>query len=343
VGGNLSVTGNQSVSRDQSVGGNLSLNGSATFEKSLNVKGATTFEDSVGISKKITLEFGQGTTKEGNAGKIGYQTFSDGLDIVGAGTGGGRKIRLWDRAGINGDNQGYGVLEVYGQGLSNYGPVGVQFLYPGQGGDNYWKNYSEKYSIWASNGIGAEKCLAWSDARIKNVIGQSDPGKDLSTLLQLKVTDYTKVGTIKDRMRPHKKLVAQEVREVFAQAVSLSTGVVPDIYQKATVNGEWIELATDLKPGEQVRIISADNTALMEVLEVAPDRFRVSGALTEKEVFVYGRQVDDFHAVDYDAIAMLNVSATQELYRQLESLRAAQERMERQLEGFKKNAVKAEA
>jgi len=32
-----------------------------------------------------------------------------------------------------------------------------------------------------------------------------------------------------------------------------------------------------------------------------------------EKVFIYGRQVDDLRIVDYDAISMLNVSATQEL------------------------------
>jgi len=32
---------------------------------------------------------------------------------------------------------------------------------------------------------------------------------------------------------------------------------------------------------------------------------------------VYGREVKDFRSVDYDAIAMLNVSATQQLAKQL--------------------------
>ena len=30
-------------------------------------------------------------------------------------------------------------------------------------------------------------------------------------------------------------------------------------------------------------------------------------------MFVYGREVDDFRTVDYDALTMLNVSATQQL------------------------------
>lgn len=43
---------------------------------------------------------------------------------------------------------------------------------------------------------------------------------------------------------------------------------------------------------------------------------------SEKEgnVFVYGKQVDDFHTVDYEAIAMLNVSATQELLKRIKQL-----------------------
>ena len=36
------------------------------------------------------------------------------------------------------------------------------------------------------------------------------------------------------------------------------------------------------------------------------------------EVFVYGREVDDFRTVDYEAISMLNVSATQELFKMIQ-------------------------
>lgn len=38
------------------------------------------------------------------------------------------------------------------------------------------------------------------------------------------------------------------------------------------------------------------------------------------EVFVYGREVADLRSVDYDAISMLNVSATQELHRKIMTL-----------------------
>jgi predicted RNase H-like nuclease (RuvC/YqgF family) len=65
---------------------------------------------------------------------------------------------------------------------------------------------------------------------------------------------------------------------------------------------------------------------VVAVLEVKPGAFRPDLELEGDEVFVFGRQVEDFHSVDYDAIAMLNVSATQQIKREKDSeIRALQE------------------
>jgi hypothetical protein len=68
-----------------------------------NFTGVNTFSNSVRISAGNTLEFGAGTAgKEANAGKIGYQTFSSALDIVGAGTNSSsRMIQFWAEGGAN--------------------------------------------------------------------------------------------------------------------------------------------------------------------------------------------------------------------------------------------------
>jgi subtilisin-like proprotein convertase family protein len=52
------------------------------------------------IDSGYTLELGAGLTKETNAGKIGYQVFSSGLDIVGAGVDvNNRRINFYNEAG----------------------------------------------------------------------------------------------------------------------------------------------------------------------------------------------------------------------------------------------------
>ena len=60
-------------------------------------------------------------------------------------------------------------------------------------------------------------------------------------------------------------------------------------------------------------MIFEDNEEVVEVLSTDKNGFTVNKK--EGKVFVYGKQVDDFHVVDYDAVSMLNVSATQELYK----------------------------
>ncbi|MGB6223438.1 tail fiber domain-containing protein [Haloferula sp.] len=178
-------------------------------------------------------------------------------------------------------------------------------------------------SIYADGAIWSGTALvSSSDERIKSIEGCSDGAKDLDTLVGIEVTDYHYKDVIGKGSVPQKKVVAQQVEKVYPQAVSLQTDVVPDIYQIAKTKDGWVELATDLKMGERVKLISGKEEGIHEVLEIAEGRFRTAFKSEDDKLFVYGREVNDFRTVDYDAIAMLNVSATQELARRLEAQRA---------------------
>ncbi len=82
---------------------NLILGSNNTNMISLRPDGLTDFLTNVGIRDSKTLEFGYGIAgKEVSAGKIGWRVFSDGLDIVGAGTTtpfSTRKVRFWAEGG----------------------------------------------------------------------------------------------------------------------------------------------------------------------------------------------------------------------------------------------------
>ncbi len=197
----------------------------------------------------------------------------------------------------------------------------IHYLFP-TGGVNstpdntLWRLSSPYLSIYADHGIQSSFSILFSDERIKNVVGRSDAGKDLKTLQEIEVTDYFYKDMHEQGNRPHKKVIAQQVERVFPQAVSQSTLVVPDIYKAATFRNGWVSLKTDLKVGDRVRLIAESEEGLHEVLEVKGDSFRTAFKALSDKVFVYGREVNDFRSVDYDAISMLNVSATQELKRE---------------------------
>ena len=182
------------------------------------------------------------------------------------------------------------------------------------------------YSIYASNHIAAAAFNAHSDERIKNIKGISNPKNDLSILMQIEITNYQLRDTIDKGNQLIKKVIAQQVAKVYPQAVTNNlTEVVPDIYQRAEVENGWIVIDNDLKIGERVKIITETSNEIHKVIAVEDNRFKVNQLATDNPqlatVFVYGREVNDFHTVDYEAISMLNVSATQQLAKEVEQLK----------------------
>ena len=169
------------------------------------------------------------------------------------------------------------------------------------------------HSIIADQRVRASAFDVNSDERIKKKVGVSDGVSDLAVLQAIEVTDYFFKDVYSMGDKPQKRVIAQQVETVFPMAVNQSSGVVPDIFQKAMVNDGWVQLATHLKVGEQVRLLGDDVDKIFEVLEVRNDSFRTDFLPTNPAIFVYGRSVTDFRSVDYDAIAMLNVSATQQI------------------------------
>ncbi len=192
-----------------------------------------------------------------------------------------------------------------------------------------------------SNGkIAASNSYIFSDSRIKNITGISNSKSDLDAISKIQITNYKLKNSIQQNHRSVKKVIAQQIEKIFPQAVHKSTNVIPNIYKLARsfkfVNSNTISVSVEnsLSIGDYVRIIieefSNENDGkiqeldfISEVILSSADAFTLNvdpkfKKLTENSrlsIFVYGKQVDDFRSVDYDAVSMLNVSATQELYK----------------------------
>ena len=67
--------------------------------------------------------------------------------------------------------------------------------------------------------VATSASLTASDTRLKNIIGRSNSAKDLETLKQIEVTDYTMKDTINYGNRRLKKVIAQQVECVYPTAV----------------------------------------------------------------------------------------------------------------------------
>ena len=173
--------------------------------------------------------------------------------------------------------------------------------------------------LWVSEGVRAREFYTESDERIKDVIGISNAKNDLDKIMAIEITEYTFI----DKSKGHstmKKVIAQQVEKVYPEAVTKSISIVPDIYQLSTINGGFIPLKTNVVKGDNVKLIYDDNAVVLaEVTSVVEDGFYVNQDRTG-QVFIYGREVNDFRIVDYDALAMLNISATQALFKRVNEL-----------------------
>jgi hypothetical protein len=187
---------------------------------------------------------------------------------------------------------------------------------------------SVAYSIFAQRRIRAEEFNADSDERIKHIVGQSDSNKDLEILKSIRVTDFQYIDSIQKGNTIHKKIIAQQLREVYPNAVTETVGFIPSIYSKPVKSnfnpaGTLMFYITSndhgLKEGDKVKFIESEGVWVSEVaFIVSPTEFAVASDKERGNIFIYGKEVNDFLTVDYEAISMLNVSATQDMVRKME-------------------------
>jgi hypothetical protein len=308
----------------------LEVNGNAQFDGTVTANALACPVADTNLSANVALLNAVNNFTGSNtfSGKVGIGTSTPGatLEVVGTGN-------FHTSLGVGGVAT-HGAFEVgFDSGNFSYTSQNAGFASSGNLGP-FGPGNDVPCAIYANGTIvSTETFLAISDERVKNVIGHSDTARDLATLRGIEITDFRYKDVIAHGHAPIKKVLAQQVEKVFPQAVTKHTGEVPDIYQSAAVKDGWVKLATDLKAGERVKLITDRAQGVYQVLEVKDRAFRTDFKPETDKVFVYSRHVDDFRTVDYDAIAMLNVSATQEIARRLETETTEVDTLKQQLAG----------
>ncbi len=180
-------------------------------------------------------------------------------------------------------------------------------------------------SIMTDGRVLSTEFDAYSDARIKQVIGKSNSIQDLQTINQLEITDYAMKDKVQSGNKIYKKVIAQQVEKFYPQVVSKHTDFIPNVYQITTSiskvkNGYLLTFEaahTISDAAKKLRVLLNENEGMQEVEIVSiPSKNEVvirADAIKTSKVFVYGEEVADFRTVDYEGLMTLNISATQEL------------------------------
>ncbi|MBC7507510.1 MAG: tail fiber domain-containing protein [Ferruginibacter sp.] len=202
--------------------------------------------------------------------------------------------------------------------------------------------YTRGLSIRAYGHVMSDNFICISDARIKNIAGASNSAKDLETINALQITDYTMKDKIMFGNKSFKKVIAQQVEKVYPQVIATNTGYIPNVYAvpskiEKTANGyllSFIDKHNLTKTAKKIQVMTGRVTNQYNIVSIPSDtqvEIRADNLATDK-VFVYGEEVDDFKAVDYEGLTTLNISATQELSKLIKKQQVVIETQEQQIE-----------
>jgi uncharacterized coiled-coil protein SlyX len=205
-----------------------------------------------------------------------------------------------------------------------------------------WSFNTDALCIRAHGAVMADYFIAISDARVKNIVGISNSAKDLETIDAFQITDYTMKDKIQYGNKPFKKVIAQEVEKVYPQAISKSVGYLPNVYAvtskiEKTSNGYLLSFAAKhnlTKTAKKIQAMLQGETKQFDVISIPSDtqvEIKVANLKSDK-VFVYGEEVNDFRAVDYESLTTLNISATQELSKLVKKQQAIIEQQQQQID-----------
>ncbi|TKC06799.1 hypothetical protein FA048_16510 [Pedobacter polaris] len=185
--------------------------------------------------------------------------------------------------------------------------------------------------VVSRNAFVSTSSSIYSDIRLKKDIILSSSAEDLEKIKQIEIVNYKMIDTIADH-KIYKKVIAQQVEKVYPRAVGVGFSTLPNVFELATaIVAQKDSLFTisitktkDLKIGDKVELkCEPAQDVNVEVIAIAKYNITVKSATAlneQKSVFVYGTIASNVLTVDYDAISMLNVSATQELAKMVAAL-----------------------
>ena len=231
------------------------------------------------------------------------------------------------------------------QYINSYG-----YLNPTSTGGSYTANTNISYSIQADQRIRSNEFNAISDLRIKKGIARLNTNNQLAELNKLRVVDYAYIDQLANGNKHKIGFIAQEVENINPKFVNQSEGFIPsffDLAEKVIVKNDLLEIETT-KPhafvkGDEVKFFASGKKELIKSIEEvdSPNKFTVKG-WTEPidNLFIYGKKVRDFRAIDFDQITAMSVAAIQELSKQVDQLKLENVKLNKKIQVIEANVEK---
>jgi hypothetical protein len=190
-------------------------------------------------------------------------------------------------------------------------------------------------SVWSTT-----RFVVSSDRRIKNNINDISDNNALDLFRNIQPKTYEYIDKISRGSNTVYGFIAQEVKDVIPNAVTITKNIIPDYYKpvkydvsydtsnnNATLIVEH-DISYNLDPSNNIRlyVLNKENqqTKIEAISSIIDDtHFSIQSDKIKdvSDVFLYGKEVDDFHTLNKDAIWTVATAALQEVDRNVEKLR----------------------
>jgi hypothetical protein len=220
-------------------------------------------------------------------------------------------------------NNNYPLI-VQGTTNATFSYVYVRTGYNG-GGDFNSTSYNANVSAAFGGSIYVTTNLInSSDIRIKKEINDINDDGALRQILAIEPKTYKYIDYLSRGSSVVYGFIAQQIKEVIPQAVETVKDTIPNIYKPAFCSSNIITLDNDISQelniGDNIKIYDElGKDDIYNITEINSNVIKIDKDINSSNVFVYGKEIDDFHTLKKDYIFSLNVCATQELYKLIQN------------------------
>ena len=207
---------------------------------------------------------------------------------------------------------------------SNYGAVIIRYNYPSI------INPISKANTNVSN-VSAEfrntiqvkgDIVASSDNRIKKDVVDINSKNALDLISKINPKSFNYIDNIEKGLKNNYGFIAQDIIKNIPDAVRFTKDIIPNIMKKYRIKNDIIETNEDLTSklliNDNIEIIDKNNKRnKYKIIEISSNYIKIDKSIEDNYGFIYGKEVEDLHILDKKIIFTLNVSATQELNKQI--------------------------
>ena len=295
-------------------------------------RNAIMFKSQSGQNSVITNRWTIQSFPNGTSNDLGFMAGTDNTpNVVFRGSSG--------NVGIGTSNPTSAKLHVLGSAT-----ISLNARYYNVNGDSANANTNRPLSGYFGSHLACAELQVFSDRRIKTEIEDIDDGSALELFRQIQPKTYEYLDKVEKGNKRVYGFIAQEIKELIPEAVDVSPGKIPNIYEVANVsnsnvitfthfntsnlesNSNIIEVQTIHNKSESLNIVEVIDEHTIRVEENLSEWIgsvdESGNVTTGNELFVYGQEVNDFHHLKKSAIFTVTTAALQEVDRQLQDTKA---------------------